>query len=638
MNAESLLDQLDDDQRLAVTCAPTATVVHAGAGSGKTRVLTHRIAWRIAQGDIDPARVLAITFTREAASEMRRRLRTLGIARHDRAGDSDQPTIGTFHSVALALLRRRASDTSAAMPNVVGNRLALLNRVLGENSLGRRAGAVLAEIDWAKARVIAPEHYAREAQRANRAVPIDLSQVADAYARYETERRRRGLVDLDDLILLATQSIRQRADFAAATRFRFRHLFVDEAQDMNPLQFAFFEALRGDNKDVFVVGDPLQAIYGWNGADPELFLRLPDVLPQATLLALPNNYRCTPQVLAVAARVAAHDGAEPDVRSRRSNGLPVQYIEVDDEVDEFLLVVNAAQRHMQTGVEPSFAVLARTNAVLEHIAESLRANGVPVASRRASAMRNNAIDEVAECRNRHDLGVWAADVIVESSDPDERIVAEQVQAYLRSSTHGQVDGRSAAAFLRASHTAPDRFGVELLTFHSAKGREFQTVFIVGAEKGLLPHSGAKSQAQLREEARLAYVACTRAADRLVIVRARKRNMRNTSPSEFFSTLPDEVEHRSQSDLEQQRTALPRLSVPPDPRVAADRELRRRLCVMRDVIARTNYTMPEAVLSDSLVARIVREKPRDMEHLSRILGPLTAVRLGAAILREIGPVE
>lgn len=638
MNAESLLDQLDDDQRLAVTCAPTATVVHAGAGSGKTRVLTHRIAWRIAQGDIDPARVLAITFTREAASEMRRRLRALGIARHDRAGDSDQPTIGTFHSVALALLRRRASDTSAAMPNVVGNRQALLNRVLGENSLGRRAGTVLAEIDWAKARVIAPEHYAREAQRANRAVPIDLSQVADAYARYETERRRRGLVDLDDLILLATQSIRQRADFAAATRFRFRHLFVDEAQDMNPLQFAFFEALRGDNKDVFVVGDPLQAIYGWNGADPELFLRLPDVLPQATLLALPNNYRCTPQVLAVAARVAAHDGAEPDVRSRRSNGLPVQYIEVDDEVDELLLVVNAAQRHMQTGVEPSFAVLARTNAVLEHIAESLRANGVPVASRRASAMRNNAIDEVAECRNRHDLGVWAADVIVESSDPDERIVAEQVHAYLRSSTHGQVDGRSAAAFLRASHTAPDRFGVELLTFHSAKGREFQTVFIVGAEKGLLPHSGAKSQAQLREEARLAYVACTRAADRLVIVRARKRNMRNTSPSEFFSTLPQEVERRSQSELEQPRAALPKLSVPIDPHVAADRELKRRLCVMRDVIARTNYTMPEAVLSDSLVARIVREKPRDMEHLSRILGPLTATRLGAAILREIGPVE
>jgi len=638
VNTESLLDQLDDDQRLAVTCAPTATVVHAGAGSGKTRVLTHRIAWRIAQGDIDPARVLAITFTREAASEMRRRLRALGIARHDRAGDSDQPTIGTFHSVALALLRRRASDTSAAMPNVVGNRLALLNRVLGENSLGRRAGAVLAEIDWAKARVITPEHYVREAQRANRAAPIDLAQVADAFARYETERRRRGLVDLDDLISLATQAIRERADFAVATRFRFRHLFVDEAQDMNPLQFAFFEALRGDNKDVFVVGDPLQAIYGWNGADPELFLRLPDVLPQATLLALPNNYRCTPQVLAVAAQVATHDGAEPNVRSRRSSGLPVQYIEVDDEVDEFMLVVNAAHRHIQTGIEPSFAVLARTNAVLERIGESLRANGVPVASRRASAMRNNAIDEVAECRNRHDLGVWAADVIVESSDPDERIVAEQVQAYLRSSTQGQVDGRSAAAFLRASHTAPERFGVELLTFHSAKGREFQTVFIVGAEQGLLPHSSAKSQAQLREEARLAYVACTRAADRLVIVRARKRNMRNTSPSAFFSALPNQVERRSQSDLEQPRPALPKLSVPLDPRVVADRELKRRLCVMRDVIARTNYTMPEAVLSDSLMARIVRERPRDMEHLSRILGPLTAARLGAAILREIGPVE
>ncbi|MFZ8967233.1 MAG: UvrD-helicase domain-containing protein, partial [Ilumatobacteraceae bacterium] len=122
MNDDALLADLDDDQRRAVTCAPTATVIHAGAGSGKTRVLTHRIAWRIARGTADPSRVLAITFTREAAAEMRRRLRSLGVTRHDRAGDLDQPTIGTFHSVALALLRRRAADTSAQLPTVVGNR------------------------------------------------------------------------------------------------------------------------------------------------------------------------------------------------------------------------------------------------------------------------------------------------------------------------------------------------------------------------------------------------------------------------------------------------------------------------------------------------------------------------------------
>jgi DNA helicase-2/ATP-dependent DNA helicase PcrA len=638
VDAESLLEHLDDDQLRAVTCAPTATIVHAGAGSGKTRVLTHRIAWRIAQGSVDPARVLAITFTREAASEMRRRLRALGVARHDRSGDTDQPTIGTFHSVALTLLRRRASDTSNTMPNVVGNRVSLLDQALGENSLGRHSAAVLAEIDWAHARVVSPEHYAREAQRANRAVPVEPTRVAAAYAAYEQLKRKRGLVDLDDLISLATRAITERSDFAAATRFRFRHLFVDEAQDMNPLQYAFFAALRGDSSDVFVVGDPLQAIYGWNGADPALFRRLPDVLPQATLLALPNNYRCTPQVLAVAARVAAHDGSDPDVRSRRSSGLPVQYVEVDDEIDEAMLVRHAAERHMQVGVEPSFAVLARTHAVLTPIAEWLRTAGVPVASRRASAVRSNAVDEVAECRNRHDLTVWAADVIVESTDEDERIVAEQVQAYLRSSTQGQVDGRGAAAYLRASQSTPDRHGVELLTFHAAKGREFQTVFIIGAERGLLPHSSAKTDAQLREEARLAYVACTRAADRLVIVHVRKRHRRTTTPSEFFADLPDGVERRSQSEMQAAPAEPPKLSVPLDPRVAADRDLKRRLRVVRDVIARANFTLPEAVLSDPLVARIVREKPRDMEHLSRILGPLTAARLGAAILRETGQSE
>ena len=144
MPNEALLADLDDDQRRAVTCAPSATIVHAGAGSGKTRVLTHRIAWRIADGSADSSRVLAITFTREAAAEMRRRLRTLGVTRHDRAGDSDQPTIGTFHSVALALLRRRASDTSAQVPAIVGNRVALLDQAMGENSLGRQSAAVLA--------------------------------------------------------------------------------------------------------------------------------------------------------------------------------------------------------------------------------------------------------------------------------------------------------------------------------------------------------------------------------------------------------------------------------------------------------------------------------------------------------------
>jgi DNA helicase-2/ATP-dependent DNA helicase PcrA len=638
VKSEVLLADLDDDQRRAVTCASTATIVHAGAGSGKTRVLTHRIAWRIAEGEVDPSRVLAITFTREAAAEMRRRLRALGVTRHDRPGDVDQPTIGTFHAVALALLRRRASDTSSVVPNIIGNRVTLLNQAVGEGAFGRNTQTVLAEIDWAHARTITPDRYVREVQRLNRAVPVDPQRVASAYLAYEQMKVKRGLADLDDLIMLATRTLNDRTDFASATRFRFRHLFVDEAQDMNPLQYAFFEALRGNRDDVFVVGDPLQAIYGWNGADPALFRSLPDALNQPTVLALPSNYRCTPEVLEVAQHVlassgAAHDGARA-LRSRRSSGLPVEFVEVDDDIDEVAVARRVVEQHVRSGVEPSIAVLARTHQLLEPVKTSLTAAGIPVASRRASTMRANAIDEVAECRTRHDLTVWAADVIVESTDEDERIVAEQLQAYLRSSTQGTVDGRSAAAFLRASHSTPERYGVELLTFHAAKGREFSVVIIIGAERGLLPHSSATSVEQLHEEARLAYVACTRAADRLVITRAHRRNNRNTTLSPFFSDLPTSVRRRSQQMFEAPPDKLPRLSTPADPRAVADKDLKRRLRVVRDVIARSNFTLPEAVLSDVDISRIVTEKPADLEQLAKILGPLTASRLGPAILREV----
>jgi DNA helicase-2/ATP-dependent DNA helicase PcrA len=631
VNPEALLADLDDDQRRAVTCAPTATIVHAGAGSGKTRVLTHRIAWRITQGTVDPSRVLAITFTREAAAEMRKRLRSLGVTRHDRAGDLDQPTIGTFHSVALALLRRRAADTSAQLPTVVGNRVSLLDQALGENTLGRQSAVVLAEIDWAHARMVSPERYEAEIERSGRKVAVAPARVASAYRAYEQLKAKRGLVDLDDLISHATRAINERVDFAAATRFRFRHIFVDEAQDMNPLQYSFFEALRGGRDDVFIVGDPLQAIYGWNGADPALFTSLPDALNRPTVLTLPSNYRCTPQVLAMATHVAAHNGTTTNVHSRRSSGFPVEYLEVEDEYDEDYLLRNIIAPHVQPGVDPSFAVLARTHAVLEPLSRALSAAGIPVASRRASTVRTNAIDELAECRTRHDLSVWAADIIVESTDDDERIVAEQVQAYLRSSTKGEVDGRSAAAYLRASHAAPENYGVELLTFHAAKGREFSRVVIVGAERGLMPHSSASSESQLQEEARLAYVACTRAADHLTVIRAKRRKGRITAASPYFAQLPDGVEHRGQRVAATER---PRLSTPTDPRVLAERDLKRRLRDVRDVIARTNFTLPEAVLSDAEIARIVAERPRDIEQLARILGPLTANRLGSVILREI----
>ena len=652
MTNEVLLADLDDDQRRAVTCPPTATIVHAGAGSGKTRVLTHRIAWRVAEGSADPSRVLAITFTREAAAEMRRRLRSLGVVRNHRPGDTDSPTIGTFHAVALALLRRRASDTSSTVPNVIGNRLSLLQEALGDKSALRQRQLMLAEIDWAHARMIPPERYTQEVQRTQRSVSLDTAGVAAAYLAYEQLKRRRGLVDLDDLLSLATRAIHDRADFAAATRFRFRHLFVDEAQDMNPLQFGFFEALRGDRADVFVVGDPLQAIYGWNGADPALFATLAEALPNATVLSLPNNYRCSPQVLSVATHVARHNGTEPEVRARRANGLPAVLVEAADEDDELSQAFDIVRRHagsdgatassskQRSGNDngwrnehlSSVAVLARTHQQLEPLARWFERSGVAVASRRVDASRAAAINEVSDCRDRHDLAVWAADVLVESDDDAQREVATQVQEFLRSATNGTVDGRTVAAWLRAAQHTPESGGVELLTFHAAKGREFSVVVILGADRGLLPHANATSPAQLAEEARLAYVACTRAADHLYVLRARRRRGRAATISPFFANLPADVE-RADTQPASRPADLPRLSTPRDEQGVANDELRRRLRLMRDDIARSNFCLPEVVLSEVEIGRIVAERPLDLEHLARILGPLTAQRLGPSILRE-----
>ena len=309
MRPDDLLFGLDREQREAVVCGATATIVHAGAGSGKTRVLTNRIAYRVATNTAAAQHVLAITFTREAASEMRRRLKRLGI------DDSNgSPTVGTFHAVALSMLRQRLTSQGSSMPNIVHNRPNLVVTAAGASSLGSRAKELLIEIDWAHARMVSPADYVAAVKREQRTTFADPKDIAAVYRDYEALKRKRHVVDLDDLILRVVQDMGTDEQYANAVRWRFQHLFVDEAQDMNPLQFALFDAIRGGREDVFVVGDPLQAIYGWNGADRMLFDSLPTTIGRATVLRLPNNYRCSPQIVEAARHVA------PDERTRAHSG------------------------------------------------------------------------------------------------------------------------------------------------------------------------------------------------------------------------------------------------------------------------------------------------------------------------------
>ena len=601
MEADRLLDGLDPDQRAAVTAPATSTVVIAGAGSGKTRVLTHRIAWRIATGNAVAERVLAITFTRQAAAELRRRLAGLNAA-GIRRSEAAAPTIGTFHAVALQLVRQRIVDDGTLMPSFVTNRAALMGAALDTNPASGVVRDALAEVDWAHARNVGPEVYEREALRVGRTSSLPTERVVDAYRAYERLKKRRGLVDLDDLLIGTLTAMRERPNYADAVRWRFRHIFVDEAQDMNPLQYALFDALRGGRPDVFVVGDPMQAIYGWNGAERRLFDELPDRIPGTTVVTLPNNYRCSPQVIDTAVAVSRYSGQSARVRPMRRDGAPVRRFEYFDEADEARGVVAIISRHIERfgGNHGDFAVLARTNAQLEPVREELRRAGIPVRTQRSSTTRTAAIAEIAECADRHELAVWATDTIIETDDPHERAIAEALQSFLGQQQPGVVNGRAAAAWLMAGEAPTDTTGVELLTFHAAKGREFPGVIVTGVEAGLIPHSSAGTDTARAEEARLAYVAVTRAADFLYLTSATRRKRRATKPSPYFDGIGTD-HSASNAEVAQLPRNTYRRQPTDDDKAAAS------LRTMREQLARAARRSPTTVLSDDEIRRIVARR-------------------------------
>ena len=249
-------------------------------------------------GSIEADRTLVTTFSRKAADELRTRLWSLGIS---------GVKAGTFHRTALGLLREHRELRGRPLPQLLPDR----RRLVADVATGdpRRTRALDGEIGWAKARLVPPEHYEAEARRHRRRSGISADQVADVYARYEAERVRRRLLDFDDLIVACADALAGDREFADSIRWRTRHLFVDEMQDVNPAQFRLLTTMLADEPDLFVVGDPNQSVYGFNGADPTLLDRLPEILRGTRVIRLDENHRCTPQVVAVATAVLRDGGA-----------------------------------------------------------------------------------------------------------------------------------------------------------------------------------------------------------------------------------------------------------------------------------------------------------------------------------------
>jgi DNA helicase-2/ATP-dependent DNA helicase PcrA len=525
---DPLLAGLDEYQLAAVTSAAAPLAILAPAGSGKTRVLTRRIAWRAREASVDPRHVLAVTFTRKAATQLGARLARLGVA--------DDLTAGTFHALALAQLRRRAEDAGREPPRV----LARKGRVLGP--IVRGAGVpiadVAAEIEWAKARMITPDRFASEANLAPRALPCSADDLAALYDRYEREKRRRRLLDFDDLLWWCADNIERDETFAASQRWRFRHFFVDEFQDASPLAVRLLAAWIGTGTDLCVVGDVAQAIYGFAGADASFLERFDEHFPGGTHIALHYNYRSTPQVVRAAAAVLSRDHAARAVRADGPVPHIVDYADDRAEADGVARLLFDANRR---GIAwRDMAVLYRTNGQATCFEGALARASVPFAATvRDRFLDRTEVQHLVERMERAeqaaprralrdhlaDLDVWADD---EAPEPGEREVAEEIVRLGDDYLSAEGGRGSLAGFLLwvelTTREPPRATGVTLSTFHRAKGLEWSVVCVTGLERGLVPIAYATDDAALAEERRLLHVALSRAHDTLHLSWARQRTL------------------------------------------------------------------------------------------------------------------
>ncbi len=655
--AARLLEGLNADQRDAVTSEHSPLRILAGAGSGKTRVLTHRIAYLAETGRADPARVLAVTFTRKAASELRERLAKLGLR--------DGVQAGTFHSIAYAQLRGRWEERGIRPPELLDRKVGFVARLCpsGPRTL---ALDVTAEIEWASARLVEPEDYARAAAAAGRTPPLEAPVVADIYQRYRETKKRRRMVDFDDLLRLAVRDLRADPVYASARRWRFRHLYVDEFQDVNPLQYELLSTWSGAESTVCVVGDPNQAIYSWNGADARYLVDFDRYFGDSATVTLRDNYRSTPEILTSANSVLAAGGATvAPLRANRPAGARPTVRGFDDEVTEARAVVRSC-RDLRRPDRPwgSQAVLVRTNAQAAVLAEAFGAAGIPHRVRGNASLLNRpeVNDALARLNSAPSVSDFLRDLELATGGSAEggegasqlneerrANVAELVRLgreYL--ALHPEGSTADFSTWLRSTlrDTDPSSDAVEVVTFHAAKGLEWDIVHVAGLEKGYVPiHQSLDDPDALDEERRLLYVALTRAREQLHCTWARSRTFgsrtvkRQQSP--WLEDLrvglggapsrpsPSQVSGRASEARRALRRSRPDLD-------DADRELFETLRDWRKVQATRADVPAYVVFNDATLAAVASDRPSSTAELLELpgIGAVKAERFGDDLLRLV----
>jgi DNA helicase-2/ATP-dependent DNA helicase PcrA len=676
VTAPTLEAGLDDEQLAAVTAPRGPVCVLAGAGTGKTRTITRRIAHLVSTGHVAPGQVLAVTFTARAAGEMRTRLRALGVS---------GVQARTFHAASLRQLRY-------FWPRVVGgDQWQLLDgklRLVGQAAARVKAGTDAAalrdfagEIEWAKATLVTPDEYPAAVAKLRRETPGAAEQVAAVYAGYEALKNRAEMLDFDDLLLHTAAAMEEHAGVAEEFRDRYRCFVVDEYQDVTPLQQRVLDAWLGERDDLTVVGDANQTIYTFAGASPRYLLDFARRFPEAVVVRLQRDYRSTPQVVAAAnTLIGSARGRVAGSRLRLVGQLPPgpepDFAEHDDEPTEAAAVAKRIARLIADGTPASeIAVLFRINAQSEVYEQALTEVGVPYQVRGGERFFNRP-----EVR-RAMMAVRAA------GDLDSPLV-DAVRAVLApvgltpdppSGAQQRAQWESLLAIVELAEelvgVEPDtdlpRFAVELETradaahpptvqgvtlasLHAAKGLEWDVVFLVGLVEGTLPIQHAEGDDEaIEEERRLLYVGLTRARRRLALSWALSRQPggpRRRRRSRFlYGLIPDEHPASRVANSGGGRGApKPRCRVCSSPLIGADSmklrrcadcpsdvdvELLDRLRSWRADVAKEQQVPAYVIFTDATLTAIAEQRPADSASLVRIpgIGARKLDRYGEAVL-------
>lgn len=569
--ADAVLDGLDPEQREVATALHGPVCVLAGAGTGKTRAITHRIAYGVRAGILQPSSVLAVTFTNRAAGEMRGRLRQLGAA---------GVQARTFHSAALRQLQYFwPKAIGGSMPRLVDRKIQLVADAaaacrirLDRNELRD----VTAEIEWSKVTQTVPADYAPAAAKAGREAPRDPAEIAQIYNVYEDLKRDRSVMDFEDVLLLTVAILQDRHDIADQVRSQYQHFVVDEYQDVSPLQQRLLELWLGERDNLCVVGDASQTIYSFTGATPDHLLDFRTRHPGATVVKLVRDYRSTPQVVHLANGLLAQaSGRAADHRleliSQRDAGPEPVYTEYTDEPAEAEGAARRIRELMASGVPASeIAILFRTNSQSESYEQALADAGVPyqlrgaerffdrpevrkagIALRGAARFGGNdtllddAVDLPSQVRAVLSGEGWTTEPPAGSGAVRERweslaALVNLAQDFAAAKTGATLADLVAELDERANaQHAPTVQGVTLASLHSAKGLEWDVVFLVGVAEGMMPITYAKTDEQVEEERRLLYVGVTRARRHLHVSWALTRapgGRANRRPSRFLDGL------------------------------------------------------------------------------------------------------